>query len=147
LSGAELHQKGPDPETEFTRRVDIRNGRSVVDDILEMRGLMANERLASGTSSKVVLNNAKMQMDSLMWQKNHDILAESLNKLVYRQDGIQMTSLYQCPSDALTPKPLAAEKNYCPMQQTLASYKLRNQIAAVVYNPSIFPQDVIRIEF
>lgn len=94
LTATDLHQKGSSTETEFTRRVDIRNGRSVVDDMTEMQALLASESLASGISARAVLNTAELQMNNLMQSKNNDILSESLNKLILRQDGIQIQSLY-----------------------------------------------------
>lgn len=66
MTANDLHTKGSNAETEFTRRVDIRNGRSVVDDLQELQSLLASENLASGTSSKVVLNSVTSQINHLM---------------------------------------------------------------------------------
>lgn len=84
LTANDLHQRGASTETEFTRRVDIRNGRSVVDEMTEMQALLATESLASGISSKVVLKSAELQMNYMFQLKNNEILSESLNKLVLR---------------------------------------------------------------
>ena len=84
----DLHQKGASSVIEFSRRVDIRSGRSVVDDMIELQALLSNENYASGISAKPVLNNIETQINNLMQGKNDDIMSESLKKLVYRQDSI-----------------------------------------------------------
>lgn len=50
----------------------------------EMQALLSNENLASGTSSKAVLNSMELQVNNLLQSKNNEILSESLNKLVLR---------------------------------------------------------------
>ena len=74
--------------------MDIRNGRSVVDNLSEISAVLATENYASGTSSKVVLNSAINQANNLVYTKNHDILAETMKQLLSRSDGLQFTSLY-----------------------------------------------------
>ena len=72
----------------------------------EMQVLLSTENLASGTSSKVVLNSVEFQVNSLLQSKNNEILSESLNKLVMRQDNLQIQSLYQCPDSKDPPSML-----------------------------------------
>jgi hypothetical protein len=54
----------------------------------DMHALLSTENLASGTSSKTVLNSIELQVNSLLQSKNNDILSETMNKLVMRQDGL-----------------------------------------------------------
>lgn len=86
-----------------------------------------------------------------MQSKNNDILSESLNKLVLRQDGIQIQSLYQCPDPKERASILRVNQNYnvqsCPSSQSIVDFRINNQIVNVVYNPSIFVQEGVTIKF
>lgn len=118
----------------------------------EMQVLLSTENLASGTSSKVVLNSVEFQVNSLLQSKNNEILSESLNKLVMRQDNLQIQSLYQCPDSKDPPSMLkdsqtSNSSQSCPSSQTVVNYRVHNQIVNVVYNPSIYEQEGVTVKF
>ena len=90
-------------------------------------------------------------MNALLQSKNSEILSESLNKLVMRQDGLQIQTLYQCPDSHDPPSSLKDSKTSnsqtCPTSQTVVNYRVHNQIVNVVYNPSIFEQEGVTVKF
>ena len=78
LRGTDLHQRAP-KESEVVRKVDMRSGKSIVNELQEGAALLADQNLATGASTKVVLMTTEQQLRDLA-KRNSAILSESLKK-------------------------------------------------------------------
>lgn len=92
LSPTDFHIRAP-KDSEYAKKLDVKNGKSVVQDLQEGLGQALGKNIMGGISSKVNNRKAEDQMRQLA-KMNSEIMSESLRKMVYREEGLSMSQLY-----------------------------------------------------
>jgi hypothetical protein len=136
---------------------DVRSNKTITQALRETEALMTAHNTITGTSTKVVIQNAERIMRQTR-ERNEDIMAEAVRMMAQNEEGLVVSELHQClervglfdvsantTNRTDVSNTTETTTKWCPTGMTAANYASKSEFVSVIYNPSVFAQEYTMI--